>query len=286
MIFYHFLSPLPSETHYDIITLALSKQPLTPGTEDIHARLRRLRRGWVKFLLLVSPRILLARLRQRRFSHVISLGSNCEVAFRFWCRWKFVDSSLFAWSFASGVDMLVYTLRHLDDLCAGPLEINKALMWACKNTGLCLHGQLKYIPGQPLPPPDVLDADKANLLGRVAHLKDKLRLYASDDRSTLFAYRLPSADCEAPGLAERLNALEEALHALCSRNWQLLIITERRVAHLVPKGPNRLIRSVSTFNPTRDVANAWIGDPVGWHAIFTEFAPDKILKTKKKFKFE
>ena len=160
-------------------------------------------------------------------------------------------------------------------------------MWVCGNTGIRIHGRLKNVPPD-TPPPDeaTLEADRADLLGRVAHLREKLRRYATDDASTLFVYRLPTEDAEKPDLAGRLAAVEKSFREMGARNWKLLLVAERRVAHLVPRGPNRYVRAVRAFNPTNDVTNAEIGDPVGWNAVFTEFAPEVILKKAKKFKFE
>ena len=60
----------------------------------------------------------------------------------------------------------------------------------------------------------------------------------------------------------------------------------RRVAALVPGGEGRFIRSVRAFNPTNGVTRPELGDPVGWKAVFTEFAPEKVVKSAKRFKFE
>ncbi len=249
-------------------------------------RLGNLRRRWLAFAMKYSPRILLARARRKRFEHIVSLGANCEVAFRFCRSWGFVDSSLFSWAIVSDTSQLARVLRNLDGICSGPLTLNPVRMWVCGNTGIRIHGRLKNGPG--IPPPDAAAeaADKADLQGRVAHLREKLRRYAADDATTLFIYRIPTGDVEKPGLAERINAVESAICELGARNWKLLLVAESRVARLIPRGPNRYVRSVRVFNPTNDVTTAERGDPVGWHAVFTEFAPVHILKKTKKFKFE
>ncbi len=249
-------------------------------------RLGNLRRRWTNLMMALSPRVLLARLRQKKFVNIVSLGSNCEIAFRFCCRWGFVDSSLFSWAIVSDTAQLARVLRRLDDVCSGSLTLNPVLMWVCGNTGIRIHGRLKHVPGSPPPPPDVEAADRADLVGRVAHLREKLRRYAMDGASTLFIYRLPTGDVENPGLAARLDDVEAAISELGARNWKLLLVAERNVAGKVPRGPNRYVRSVRAFNPTNDVTTAERGDAVGWNAVFTEFAPVHILKKTKKFKFE
>ena len=264
----------------------LAKMRAAGAETMLQYRLANMRRRLMKIMLRLSPRILCARLRQKKFANIISLGANCEVAFRFCLRWGFVDSSLFSWANVSDTVQLAHALKDLDKFCSGPLALNAARMWVCGNTGIRIHGRLKNDPG--LPPVDAAAeaADKADLLGRVAHLREKLRRYAADEASTLFIFRIPTSDVEAPGLADRLNDVENAIRGLDARNWKLLLIAERRGASLIPRGPTRYVRSVRAFNPTNDVTAAERGDPVGWHAVFTEFAPVRILKKTKKFKFE
>ncbi len=54
----------------------------------------------------------------------------------------------------------------------------------------------------------------------------------------------------------------------------------------MPPGPNRLFRAVAKFNPCDRVTDADAGDTLGWKAIFSEFAPAKLLPKKHAFKFE
>ncbi len=245
-----------------------------------------MRRRWSRVLLAISARSCVARLRRKRFANIVTLGSNCELAFRFYVRWGFVDSSLFSWATVSDLNRLTYALRHLDDICEGPMTLNPVRMWVCENTGVKIHGRLKYVPGEAPPDAAAQEADRADLLGRVRHLREKMRRYAADEASTLFIYSIPTADVEAPGLGDRIDEVENAIRELGARNWKLLLVVERHVAHLVPRGPDRHVRTVRRFNPTNDVTNSQIGDSVGWYALFTEFAPAKILKKSKKFKFE
>ena len=54
----------------------------------------------------------------------------------------------------------------------------------------------------------------------------------------------------------------------------------------MPAGERRIYRSVKSFNHPAKVAWEELGDPVAWNAIFTEFAPAKVLKKAHAFKFE
>ncbi len=244
------------------------------------------RRHWTKFRLVTAPKILIARIRRKKFSHFISLGNTCEVAFRFWWTWRFLDSCLFAWANNGNLEMLIKALKNLNAIASGDLEFHESYTWLCKNTGIFFHGKMKRDPNQPQPSPEAIAADRKDLVERLAHLKEKFIRQASDIESTLFAYRIPQREIEASNLESRLSALEDALNALGAQNWKLLLVAERRYAGKIPRGPRRFIRHVESFNPADKVTMAELGDPVGWRAIFTEFAPQKILRCDKKFKFE
>jgi len=231
------------------------------------------------------PRIAAARLRQRRYAQIVPLGVNCETAFRFYRRWGFVDSSLAAWAQLYDLDTTVGMLRRLDAVMAGEAEFESgSKMWKCGNSGVKFHGKLKYGHADT---PEEIAADLADLRSRVAHLRDKLVCYAANDDETLFIHRLSERDQrEADKLAARLDALEDAIAKLGAKNWKLLVVCETPFLAAMPQGPNRVFRAVRRFNPTDDVTNADSGDGIGWQAIFTEFAPAKILPKKHGFKFE
>lgn len=231
------------------------------------------------------PRIVSARFRRNRIAQIVPVGVNCEVAFRFYRRWGFVDSSLAAWAQLYNLETTVRMLRNLSAVMTGEATFEpQSKMWKCGNTGVKFHGKLKY--GRADTPGEIA-ADLADLRDRVAHLREKLLRSAANEAETLFIHRLSESDeCETGRLADRLDALEAALVGLGARNWRLLVICEEPFLADMPKGPNRLFRSVRLFNPTDDVTNADLGDGIGWQAIFSEFAPLKVLPKKHAFKFE
>lgn len=249
----------------------------------------RMRRLWRK----VSDHVRswgLARLqaRGRKFDHVIPLGVNCEVAFRFFCSWKFVESSLFAWSRVEGLDHLCEVLSGLDGLFAGEAILEpRSRMWQCQNTRVYLHGRFRAgKPGSPPPLEPAQRADLEDLRGRVVHLREKFRTYVTDDRTKLFVHRLDQKDAESPLLAERLGRLEAALSALGAKNWTLLVVCESKDLSRMPAGPNRVFRAVRQFSPGNRVTDETSGDRVGWKRIFAEFGPAEILEQRHRFKFE
>ena len=247
----------------------------------------RVRRVFRKAAYVVGPKALAARLRSRRFQHIVPLGINCEVAFRFFCRWKFVDSSLLAWAQSRDLATVTAALRNLDSLPTGDFElIEHSHMWLHKASGIQFHGRLRWKTGAPPPIGKALDDDLADLRGRLAHLVDKLRRVLSDDESTLVVHRLADADAESSDLPARLDALESALADLGAKNVTLLVVCRNADLSRMPAGDRRVYRSVKSFNPPAKVAWEELGDPLAWNAIFTEFAPAKILPKAHSFKFE
>ena len=229
----------------------------------------------------------LAGLRRKKFTHIMPLGINCEAAFWFNRIWGFVESSLFAWALTHNLDSLTKTLSRFDDILSGTATFDeRSFMWKCDRTGIYFHGRFKRLPQSPLPDAAALEADLADLRGRIAHLKEKFRRYLSDTDSTLFVYRIGDKDTLSGLAGERLDALEAALSRFGARNWKLLVVCEKANRARVPAGPNRLIRTVSRFNSTACVTDERKGDEAGWKTIYSEFAPDKILPKAHKFKFE
>lgn len=257
-----------------------AKYALYGATTFVGYRLRRLRNEiapWFPF-----PSVLLARLRRRRYRWILPVGINCEAAFRFYCKWGFVESSLLAWAATNDLAGTLRVLKGLDALLAGDVRYDGASrMWKCLNTGASFHGKLRY---DVEPTEAEKAADLQDLRGRTAHLREKF-LAAIRERP-LFIHRLANSDAESDALGTRLDALQTALRELGACDYTLLVVCERRFLGRMPAGPNRLFRAVSRFNPPHRNAVARLGDPVGWRALYTEIAPEKILPKRHAFKFE
>lgn len=254
------------------------------ATSAFGYRMERWRRGWLQPVL---PSMLWARIRRRTFDQIVPLGTNCEVAFRFYMSWGFVDSSLFAWALTFDLQKICETLRKLDRLLAGEVVFSdSAKMWKCEETGILFHGNLKWSPGHPAYSEEEMAADLAALRGRIAHLRVKFLDYLRNNAKTLLVHRIAEEDALSSDLDSRLSELETALAGLGARNCTLLVVTERRNLPNMPVGPNRVFRAVKRFNPCDRVTDDNAGDPVGWRAVYAEFAPAKILPKKHAFKFE
>ena len=159
-------------------------------------------------------------------------------------------------------------------------------MWLNVDTGILFHGKLNWEEGTGTPPQAELDKDLADLRERLRHLADKLRRQLADDGETLVVHRLADEDAAAPDLAARLSAFEDAIARLGARNWRLLVVCRAADLSRMPASDRRVFRAVKSFNPIAKVTSADLGDPVGWDAVFSEFAPARILPKAHGFKFE
>ena len=227
-----------------------------------------------------------AHRRQRKFEQVAFLGATCEAAFRFYCRWKFLDSSLFAWSGTMSLSRLADVVSDLSRLGTGDFSLwPNTLIWKCENTGFVFHGKYK---GVEKPTDEELAADREDLRARLAHLKEKFVRYLTNEKPTLFIYRIAEKDEKSSDLAGKFARLEAVFEGLGARNWTILAICEREWLPNMPVGAlkHTVFRAVNRFNPTTEVTNRRKGDPAGWQRIFTEFAPLHLLKKAHAFKFE
>lgn len=233
----------------------------------------------------------LFRPNTRYYGHVISLGYNCEVAFEFFVHFKFVESSLFTWSYAYSLKDTLTALNHLDAVgSAGFAEPNP--LWECKNTHIRFHAQLRDYAKEGVHPEDpvVLAQDLAELAPRVNYLKEKLKRTAQDGKKNLYIVKIKSSSLTAQELAAQLRQLCDALHKLGPNEFDLLVVLEAAfLAELTEqdtKLPNLFIRRVNHFTPEECVTDLNSADTAGWKRLFNQFRPDFSLKRQKHFKFE
>lgn len=247
----------------------------------------RRRRELARMRDLSFPRLMLARMRRKKFDHVLSLGMNCEPAFRFSLSWGFVDSTPFAWSTCGNPLSLADVIRNPGHIgCDGFSWEASSLMWKCNKSGISFHGKLAIDPRRAVLPPDVLDADRAELIQRMAYLNDKFTRILSDNSSKALIYRVSTKVALAGDVTEKIEAVQRSLEDRGAKNYTLVVVVERKAKGRIPPGPNRLVRIVNAFNPVESVVKPKLGDPIGWRALFTEITPAKILPKKHAFKFE
>jgi len=219
----------------------------------------------------------------KSYGHILSLGYNCEVSYQFYKKYKFVESSLFAWVNAINIDNITNAIRNMDKIVAGKVELS-GVMWRDANTGILFHGTN----------PDILhadaaavSADKENLISRINHLKEKFKNAATDGKKNLYVFKYKTTAESANVVKKKITALYDTLNKFCKNSFDLLIVME---ADFVPSLQienidNLFVRRVHFFSDENDVTGGQC-DRHGWDKIFNEFRPNFKLPKTKKFKFE
>ena len=82
----------------------------------------------------------LENFKYEKFRYIVPLGYNCETAFRFWRLYRFLDSSLFAWTYSYSIEDLINALNNFDSILAGEIALPNPL-YECKNTHIRFHGK-------------------------------------------------------------------------------------------------------------------------------------------------
>lgn len=240
-----------------------------------------------RILDIVFPREMLAKLRRKKYDHVFSLGMNCEPAFRFSLSWGFVDSSPFSWGLFTNLGQLAEALRQPESIGSEGFVWHKPnMMWKCEKTKGLFHGRLSMKSCNSNPDPKALDDDREDLVKRMRHLTEKFTQTLSDNSSKALVLRVHTHEALAKDANAQIDAIQMALEAHGARNYALVVVTEKAAWGRIAPAPNRFVRCVKVFNPGEAVVNRKLGDPAGWRALFSEFAPAKILPKKHAFKFE
>lgn len=241
---------------------------------------------WTYFL---GRAMLRLRRRVRKHDVFMSLGRNCEVAFRYFRRNGFVESSLFQWSGFYTLAMMVEGLENFDRIFTGEV-IGPNPLYTCQNTNLRAHGKLPqstWTNGVTDENRAVAEADKADLVSRMAYLKKKFVDQLSGG-GALVVYKARTEDW----LREDGEILVRRLHALLlqfgARDFDFVLVLEEccKQKQVLWDIPRFFVRYVSAFNPEDKVTDMSYGDKYGWRLIFDEFRPRVQKLQKHKFKFE
>jgi len=232
-----------------------------------------------------------ACIRSRKFDHVVTFGYNCELSARFFQNFKFVDSTLFSWAAGIEPDRMAHAIEHSEDIFSGEVAAptRDFPLFRCKKTNIRAHGRapLKvWTEGEP-PPPEFVEKERAEVVSRFRHLREKTLAYLRDDKSVLAILKTRTVDC-APGEAnENVLKFVRALRNIGARNVTFLAICEAKCAgNFAAPHPEFELRTVAEYNPESNAANLKLGDTRGWRLIFEEFRPKTLKKQAHTFKFE
>lgn len=224
------------------------------------------------------------------YGHYLALGYNCEVAYRFFQKCGFVESSLFTWTFQNNISDLIFALKNLDAIYT-ETPIPSGTMWRCSKTNIHFHGIEPFEMRMNFDKYTAEDFKpyQEELVSRINHLREKFKAQISDEKRTLLAYTYLVKEESREQVAQNILNIKLALDNIGAKNCDLLIILERR-NNLDDKteqftDKNIYIRYVDEFVPPDSVTTK-IYDKKSWNLILKEFRPNFRLKKKKKFKFE
>ncbi|MBR1907374.1 hypothetical protein IJ818_00365 [bacterium] len=227
------------------------------------------------------------RIAENCYDNIISLGYNCEVTFRFLKYFGFENTNLFNWTYSYSVNDLINALNNFGDICSAEMK-NPDPLWECEKTHLRFHGKADtriFMKGRETE--EILQADKADLLGRVAHLKEKFLNILKDDTKKLYIYKIKKDDIDE-NVNEKLLKLLAALKNLGGNNFKLLIVAEKENAKYFTENENYMVRFVKYFAPDNCLVRKKYFNN-GWDDIYNEFyvqIPDKQENKNKKYKFD
>lgn len=238
----------------------------------------KLRRGWLR----LSGRV-------RRHSVFLSLGRSCETAFRYYRSHGFLESAVFQWAGYYRLELLLDALEHWDRLFTGGIT-GPSPLYTCNNTQLLFHGKApteKWVGGITDANRAEAEADHADTLGRMLHLKEKFRTQIRTPEA-LLTYKMRREDWFDDACEARVRKLYDLLVGFGAGDFDFVIILEDpcRAKKIEFDMPRTFIRYVREFNPEDRVTDVSLGDDYGWRLIFDEFAPREKKAQKHKFKFE
>ncbi len=228
--------------------------------------------------------------RIHRHELFMSLGHNCEVAYRYFRRWGFCESAIFQWGGFFTLRELVYGLEHWDLVYTGEV-LGPNPIYRCANTRMNAHGKApmsEWQGGITDANRAAMEADRADMLGRVAHLKVKFveKLRAGGN---LLVYKMRPECWFADDCEEMMRRLYASLVNFGAQDFDLVFVVEEKCRTKKMRTddlPRTYVRFVSEFNPDDHAAEDQYGDKYGWRLIFDEFRPRTVKKQTHKFKFE
>lgn len=225
----------------------------------------------------------------KKYTNIIPLGYNCEIAYRFYKQYKFVDSSLFGWSYTT-FEQLKNVLSDLNILGTGNFKYDyPSHTIQCQNSGIYFHGRTpadKFSEDENQNK-EIIENDITELKSRLEYLKQKFLKYAANGQKTLYILKVSGKETDENKIKENILWLYNYLSDFCKNEFKLLIVTEKSFyERYLFDNPDIITRSVEKYSPDDAVTLKKAGDSFGWRLIFTEFQPSVKKKQKGKLKFE
>ena len=215
---------------------------------------------------------------KRNYTHIISLGYNCEVAYELTRKFHFLDASLFSWSYSHSLSELTAAIEDLESIAQAGF-ISPDPLYECVNTHVRFHGRSgmqKILAGNLTAEEE--KRDKAELTSRLEHLKAKfIHLAADKEASKLYVLKVRSNEHQ---VQEKLAELKGALQKWDESAFDLLIVVEKGSLE-IQEVPHLFVREVEKFSPEDQVSNLELSDPESWKKIFSEFEIPNSIRLRK-----
>lgn len=82
----------------------------------------------------------MTKFKEKMYQQWISIGYNCESAFRFDQKYNLTESSLFTWANSHNIETLLFALSNLHLIFKNPPK-KTISMWECPDTKIRFHGK-------------------------------------------------------------------------------------------------------------------------------------------------
>ena len=220
------------------------------------------------------------------YDYILSLGYNCEVAYRIVKYYQSESSGLFNWSYSNTIDELIYALNHFEEIGTGGFE-DPNYLFECKNTHIFFHGRAPMeVYMNNTATAEEKNADLEELVSRLEYLKTKFLKMLRNDNRKLYIYKIKDKDIDE-NVNEKIKTLKQCLLSNGGKNFDLLIVAQESQREKFTLIDNEYkVRFVNKFPPDENVVeNKYKRN---WNNIFREFYPKLpfIQFKNKKYKFD
>lgn len=226
------------------------------------------------------------------YSHTISLGYNCEVAFQHLKYHGHLESHLFNWCYIYTTEALIQALQNLDTV---GLDFNPIPpMWRDANFMINFHGKAAPAVWKQHDNAELLRQDKEDLKSRLAYLKTKLRNLAQAEGRILFILKPQLEELTSPKtMAASINNVYQSLADLGMKNFDLLVVVTSEHFQSIKTALSTsaihsdiFIESIDYYAPVEAMTTGPY-DTTNWRRIWTRyFSTYKPGKKKKLYKFD
>lgn len=225
------------------------------------------------------------RKKENCFDHIISLGYNCEIAYRFFKYFNFEESSLFNWGSTKSIDGLIDILKAPETIYNEGFELSETL-WKSKGSEIRLHGKLTpAIMLDKNTDKKIFESDLKDLKEKTKYLIEKFYRILKDDSSKLYIYKVREKGLNE-NIHDKIVKLKNILEELGGNNFKLLVISAEKYSKYFKTCNEYIYRTVKFYPPDSAVTDEKYEEN-GFFKIYDEFyvkkPEEKICKKTYKF---